>query len=67
MITVYTGQIIPKMYDPAKKELVWWDAVTKRTGPEGNSEKGQKNIEKIIAKLLKNYPAKQNKSEPSNN
>ena len=46
------------MYDSAKKELVWRGVASKTIDPKAKPEKQQKNIDKAVAKLLKNYPPK---------
>lgn len=60
--TIYTGQLDLDMYDSAKKELVWRGVVSKTIDIKASPEKRQKNLEKAIAKLLKNYPPEKNKS-----
>ena len=54
--TVYVGQLDMSMYDSAQKELVWRGTVSKTLDPKAKPEKKQKNINKAVAKLLKNYP-----------
>jgi hypothetical protein len=54
--TVFTGQLDLSMYDSTQKELVWRGTVSKTLDPEAKPEKKQKNINKAVAKLLKNYP-----------
>jgi len=46
------------MYDPATKQLVWTGTATKTMDPSSNQDKNQKNLDKAMAKLLKNYPPK---------
>lgn len=53
---IYSGQLDLDMYDSAKKELVWRGVVSKTIDAKAQPEKRQKNIEKAVAKLLKNYP-----------
>lgn len=60
--TIYTGQLDLDMYDSARKELVWRGVVSKTIDPKAKPDKRQKNLEKAIAKLLKNYPPQKNKS-----
>lgn len=60
--TIYTGQLDLDMYDSAKKELVWRGIVSKTLDPNAKPDKRQKNMEKSIAKLLKNYPPPPKKS-----
>lgn len=47
------------MYDPAAKQLVWTGTATKTLDPSSNQQKSQKQLDKAMAKLLKNYPPKQ--------
>ena len=56
--TVYVGQLDVSMYDPGQKQLVWRGVATKTLDPKANPEKKQKNINKAVAKLLKNFPPK---------
>jgi hypothetical protein len=44
------------IYDPASKQLVWTGHATTTIGPSKSQEKNQKNLEKAMEKLLKNYP-----------
>src|SRR5215469_12974669 len=54
--TIYTGQIDLDMYDAAKHELVWRGVASKTLDPKAKPEKRQKNLNKAVAKLMKNYP-----------
>lgn len=54
--TIYKGQLDLDMYDSAGKDLVWRGVVSKTLDPKAKPEKRQKNLNKAIAKLLKNYP-----------
>jgi hypothetical protein len=54
--TVYVGQLDLSMYDSAQKQLVWRGVVSKTLDPKAKPDKKQKNINKAVAKLLKNYP-----------
>lgn len=56
--TVYVGQLDLSMYDSAQKQLVWRGTASKTLDPKAKPEKKQKNINKAVAKLLKNYPPK---------
>src|SRR5262249_43851374 len=56
--TINVGTMVLDMYDPAKKQLVWTGNATKTFEPSSNQEKNQKNLDKAVAKLLKNYPPK---------
>ena len=55
--TIYTGQLDVDMYDAAKRELVWRGVASKTLDPKAKPEKRQKNLNKAVAKLMKNYPA----------
>jgi hypothetical protein len=57
--TISIGTIVLDMYDPGSKQLVWTGQATKTIDPSSNPEKNLKNLDKAIAKLLKNYPPKQ--------
>ncbi len=56
--TIYIGQIALDMYDPANKELVWRGVVSKTLDPKAKPDKQEKNINKAIKKLLKDFPPK---------
>jgi hypothetical protein len=56
---INVGTLVLDLYDPAKKELVWTGNATKTIDPSSNQEKNQKNLDKAMEKLLKNYPPKQ--------
>jgi hypothetical protein len=59
--TIYTGQLAVDMYDSAQHDLVWRGVVSKTIDPKAKPDKQQKNLEKAVAKLLKNYPPKEKK------
>ena len=54
--TIYTGQLAVDMYDAAKHDLVWRGVASKTLDPKAKTEKRQKNLNKAVAKLMKNYP-----------
>jgi hypothetical protein len=56
--TINNGTMAFDMYDTKTKSLVWRGTATKALDPSGNPEKNQKNLQKAMAKLLKNYPPK---------
>ena len=56
--TIYVGQLGLDMYDAAKKDLVWRGVASKTIDPKAKPDKQQKNIDKAVAKLMKNYPPK---------
>jgi len=54
--TIHIGQLSLDMYAPADKKLVWRGAASKTLDTKAKPEKQQKNLQKAVAKLLKNYP-----------
>jgi hypothetical protein len=54
--TIHVGEFALDMYDPAKKQLVWRGTATKTLDPKAKPDKRQKNLEKGVTKLLKNFP-----------
>jgi hypothetical protein len=57
--TITNGTLVLDMYDQASKQLVWTGNATKTLDPSNNQEKNQKNLNKAMQKLLKNFPPKQ--------
>jgi hypothetical protein len=57
--TINVGTLVLDMYDPSTKTLVWTGRATKTLDPSSNQQKNQKNLNKAMQKLLKNYPPKQ--------
>jgi hypothetical protein len=60
--TIYTGQLTLDFYDAAKHELVWRGVASKTIDPKAKPDKQKKNIDKAVAKLLKNFPPPEKKS-----
>ena len=56
--TIYIGALAIDMYDAATKTLVWRGLASKQLDMKASPEKRQKNLDKGMAKLLKNYPPK---------
>lgn len=54
--TIYVGSIAIDMYASAKKSLVWRGNASKTLDAKAKPEKQKKNLDKAMAKLLKNYP-----------
>jgi Domain of unknown function (DUF4136) len=61
--TVYLGNLDVSMYDPVAKQLVWRGSVSKTLDPKAKPEKKAKNLDKAVAKLLKNFPPPQDKKD----
>jgi hypothetical protein len=59
--TIQIGTIALDMYDSAAKELVWKGQASKTLSGEKDPEKRQKNLDKAMAKLLKDFPPKPKK------
>ncbi|HMK31277.1 MAG TPA: DUF4136 domain-containing protein [Terriglobales bacterium] len=56
--TINVGTLALDMYDPAAKQLVWKGTATKTIDPSKSQEKNQKNLDKAMEKLLKDFPPK---------
>ena len=54
--TIHIGELALDMYDPNSKQLVWRGTASKTLDPKAKPDKRQKNLDKGVAKLLKNYP-----------
>lgn len=54
--TIYIGQLGLDFYDPAQKNLIWRGTASKTLDPKAKPEKQKKNLDKAVAKLLKNFP-----------
>ena len=54
--TIQTGTLAVDFYDPAQKQLIWRGSATKTLNPPKEPNKRQKNLDKAVAKLLKNFP-----------
>jgi Domain of unknown function (DUF4136) len=54
--TIYVGQLAVDMYASSPHTLVWRGVASKTLDQKAKPEKQQKNLEKAVAKLLKNYP-----------
>lgn len=55
---ISVGTLVLDMYDPSTKQLVWSGRATKTLDPGKNQEKNQKNLDKAMQKLLKDFPPK---------
>jgi hypothetical protein len=54
--TINVGSLNVDMYDVATKKQVWRGEATKTLKNEKKPEKRQRNLDKAMAKLMKNYP-----------
>jgi hypothetical protein len=54
--TIHIGTINLDIYDVAAKNQIWRGAASKTLGSGKDPKKVQKNLDKAMAKMLKNYP-----------
>ncbi len=54
--TIHIGSIGLDMYDTSQQKLVWRGEVSKTLDTKAKPEKIEKNLNKAVAKLLKNFP-----------
>ena len=54
--TIYIGQLALDMYASSPHTLVWRGVASKTLDPKAKPEKQEKNLQKAVAKVLKNYP-----------
>ena len=54
--TIYRGQLAVDLYDSANHDLVWRGVASKTLNPKAKPDTQQKNLNKAVAKLLRNYP-----------
>jgi hypothetical protein len=54
--TILIGSVAFDVYDSAAKTLIWRGLASKQIDTKASPEKRQKNLDKGMAKLLKNYP-----------
>jgi len=56
--TIHVGQLAVDMYDSNNHTLVWRGLASKTIDAKAKPDKQQKNLDKAVAKLMKNYPPK---------
>jgi len=56
--TIKIGTLALDMYDVAANNQVWHGTATKTLDPSKDPQKNQERLQKVAAKLLKNYPPK---------
>jgi Domain of unknown function (DUF4136) len=54
--TIEIGTIVIDLFDPSQKQLVWRGDASKTLDVSKDPDKNFKNLEKVMAKLFKNYP-----------
>jgi hypothetical protein len=56
--TIDVGTLVLDVYDPTTKQLVWTGTATKTMDSSSNQEKNIESLDRVIQRLLKNYPPK---------
>jgi hypothetical protein len=59
--TIPVGILLMDLYDAGKKQLVWRGDAVKTIDLKEDPDKNYKNLQKVMAKLFKNYPPKPGK------
>lgn len=59
--TIPVGILLMDLYDVGRKQLVWRGDAVKTIDLKKDPDKNYKNLQKVMAKLLKNYPPKVSK------
>jgi len=54
--TIPVGTLLIDMYDPAKKQLIWRGDATKTIDLKKDPDKNYRTLQKVMAKVFKNYP-----------
>jgi hypothetical protein len=54
--TLYVGTLAVDMYDVSQKNTVWRGMATKTLDQKAKPDKRQKNLDKALTKMFKNYP-----------
>jgi Domain of unknown function (DUF4136) len=54
--TIHIGSVGLDMYEAAKQKLIWRGEASKTLDMKAKPDKVQKNLQKAMAKMLKNYP-----------
>ncbi len=54
--TIQVGKLVIDFFDPAKQQLVWQGSAEKTLDIKKDPEKNYQNLQKAVAKMLKNYP-----------
>ena len=57
--TIPVGTLVLDMYDPATKRLVWEGFATKTISLSNNQQKNQRNLDKVVQQLLKDFPPRE--------
>jgi hypothetical protein len=59
--TIPVGILLMDLYDIGKKQLVWRGDAVKTIDLKKDPDKNYKNLQKVMAKLFKNYPPRPSK------
>lgn len=57
--TILVGSMLLDLYETSGKKLVWQGRVSGTLHPNDKPEKRLKNLDKALAKMMKNYPPKE--------
>jgi hypothetical protein len=56
--TIYVGELTLDFYSPAPQTLVWRGVASKTLDRDAKPDRRQRNLERAVAKLLKDFPPK---------
>ncbi len=59
--TIPVGTLVVNLYDVGRKQLIWRGDANKAIELKKDPDKNYKNLQKVMAALLKNYPPQLNK------
>ena len=54
--TISNGTLAVDFYDPTSQQLSWRGQATKTLNPSNNQQKDMERLNKVMGKLLKNFP-----------
>jgi hypothetical protein len=54
--TINIGTLVVDVFDAAAKQQIWTGEATKTLSPSKDPQKNQQDLQKGVAKLLKNFP-----------
>lgn len=56
VMPIKSGSLILDIYDVSQKKRVWQAHATKTVDPSAELKKREKNVQKVMAKIMQNYP-----------
>lgn len=54
--TIQVGKLVVDIFDPAANQLIWRGAAEKTLDIKKDPDKNFQNLQKVVAKMFKNYP-----------